>query len=188
FGTHHRSSSSGLVHASNTMRAGPLKIRVTTSSRSDFRSTVVRFFMGTRSLSLRASIDLLLPFQFLDNLVQFIEARGPELAVPLDPCRLLLQSARAEFAGPHAPDLLRGDEPGVFQDTDVLFHAREGHVELLGKLGDRSVCTSELLQNAAPGRVRERGERGIEVGTRILNHVVQYVTHASARCKRRPVN
>jgi hypothetical protein len=42
FGAHHRLISSGLVHASNTMRAGPLKVRVTTSSRSDFRSTVVR--------------------------------------------------------------------------------------------------------------------------------------------------
>src|SRR6266545_3036081 len=40
FGTHHRLNSSGLVHASNTMRAGPLKRRVTTSSRSDFRSTL----------------------------------------------------------------------------------------------------------------------------------------------------
>src|SRR5678816_1288619 len=46
FGTHHRLNSSGLVHASNTRRAGPLMVRVTTSSRSDFRSTVVRFFMG----------------------------------------------------------------------------------------------------------------------------------------------
>src|SRR6202020_1944218 len=63
FGAHHRLSSSGLVHASNRMRAGPLKVRVTTSSRSDFRSTVVRFFMGVGSLSLLASIDLLLPFQ-----------------------------------------------------------------------------------------------------------------------------
>src|SRR5271170_3874903 len=69
FGAHHRLSSLGVVHASNTMRAGPLKIRVTTSSRSDFRSSVVRFFMGVGSLSLLASIDLLLPFQFLDNLV-----------------------------------------------------------------------------------------------------------------------
>src|SRR5918995_6581797 len=67
FGAHHRLNSSGLVHASNTMRAGPLKVRVTTSSRSDFRSTVVRFFIGVASLSLLASIDLLLPFQFLDN-------------------------------------------------------------------------------------------------------------------------
>src|SRR3954466_3166149 len=85
FGTHQRLNSSGLVHASNTMRAGPLTVRVTTSSRSDFRSTVVRFFMGVVSLPLPASIDLLLPFQFLDNLVQRVEACAPELAVSLDP-------------------------------------------------------------------------------------------------------
>src|SRR6202162_5122241 len=82
FGAHHRLISSGLVHASNTMRTGPLKVRVTTSSRSDFRSTVVRFFMGIGSLSLLASIDRLLPFQFLDNLVQLAEACVPELAGP----------------------------------------------------------------------------------------------------------
>src|SRR5262245_20759151 len=107
FGTHQRLNSSGLVHASNTMRAGPLKVRVTTSSRSDFRSTVVRFFTGAGSLSLLASIDLLLPCQFLDNLVQLVEACVPELAVPLDPCRLCLQPAQAKRAGPHAPDLRR---------------------------------------------------------------------------------
>src|SRR5262244_1595820 len=93
FGAHHRLSSSGLVQASNTMRAGPLKVRVMTSSRSDFRSTVVRFFLGVGSLSLLASIDLLLPFQFLDNLVQLVKARFPELVVPLDPCRFFLETA-----------------------------------------------------------------------------------------------
>src|SRR6516164_9478034 len=108
FGAHHRLSSSGLVHASNTMRAGPLKVRVTTSSRSDFRSTVVRFFIGVASLSLLASIDLLLTFQVLDNPVQLVEACLPEPAVPLDPCRLFLQPARAEPAGPHASDFLGG--------------------------------------------------------------------------------
>src|SRR6476660_9364903 len=178
FGTHHCLNSSGLVHASNTRRAGPLKVRVTTSSRSDFRSTVVRFFIGVTSLSLLASIDLLLSFQFLDNLVQLVEACVPELAVPLEPCRLFLQSARAELAGPHAPELLRGDEPGRLQDADVLLDAREGHVELLGKVGDRGVGAPQLLQNAASGGVRERGERGIEAGPRILNHMVQYTTRA----------
>src|SRR5262245_48276854 len=74
FGVHHRLNNSGLVHASNRMRAGALKIRVTTSSRSDFRSAVVRFFIGVASVSLLASIDFLLPFQFLDNLVQLVEA------------------------------------------------------------------------------------------------------------------
>src|SRR5678816_2026495 len=146
FGAHHRLNSAGLVHASNTMRAGPLKVRVTTSSRSDFRSTVVRFFMGVGSLSVLASIDLLLPFQFLNNLVQLVEACVPDLAVPLDPCRLFLQSAPTELAGPHAPDLLRGDEPRLLQDANVLLHARQGHVELLGKVGYRCVCTPELLE------------------------------------------
>src|SRR5215211_6081016 len=97
FGAHHRLNSSGLVHASNTMRAGPLNVRITTSSRSDFRSTVVRFFMAVVSLSLFASIDLLLPFQFLDNLVQLVEACVPDFAVPRDPCRLCLQCAYAEL-------------------------------------------------------------------------------------------
>src|SRR5215468_12607663 len=73
-GAHHRLSSSGWVHATNTIRAGALKVRVTTISRSDFRSAVVRFFTGVGSLSLRASMDLLLAFQFLDNLVQLVEA------------------------------------------------------------------------------------------------------------------
>src|SRR4029079_18104079 len=176
FGTHHCLNSSGLVHASNTMRAGPLMVRVTTSSRSDFRSAAVWVFMGAGSLSLLASIDLLLLFQFFDNLVQLVEACVPELAVPLDPCRLFLQSARAELAGPHAPDLVRGHEPSVLQDADVLLHARQRHVELLGKVRDRSVGTSEPLQNAASGDVREGGERDIEAGPDILNHVVQYMT------------
>jgi hypothetical protein len=80
--------------------------------------------LGAGSLSLLASINLLLPFQFLDNLVQLVEPCIPELSVPLDPCRLLIQSAQAELAGPHAPDLLRGDEPRLLQDADVLLHAR----------------------------------------------------------------
>src|SRR5262249_51548376 len=155
FGAHQRLSSAGRVHASNTMRAGPSKVRVTTSSRSDFRSTVVRFFMGEGSLSRPASIDLLLPFQLRDNPVQIVEARVPELAVPPDPARPLPQCAQAEPAGPHAPALLGGDEPRLLQHADVLLHAREGHVELRGKVGDRSVRTSELLQNAASGGVRE---------------------------------
>src|SRR5580704_1913941 len=134
FGAHHRLSSSGLVQASNTMRAGALKVRVTTSSRSDLRSTVVRPFMGVDSSSLVVSIDLLLSFQLLDNRVQLVEACVPELAVPLDPRRLFLQSAQAELAGSYASDLLCGDEPRLLQDAHVLLHAGEGHAELLGEL------------------------------------------------------
>src|SRR5262245_34029882 len=164
FGTHHCLNSSGLVHASNTRRAGASKIRVTTSSRSDLRSTVVRFVMAVRSPSLLASIDLLLPFHFLDDLVQAVEARVPELAVPFEPCRLLLQPSRAEPAGRHAPDLPRDDEPGLLQDADVLLHAREGHVELPGEVRDRGLGAAALLEDPASRGVRKRGERGVEAG------------------------
>src|SRR5262245_2608543 len=93
FGTHHRWNSSALVHASNTRRAGPSKVRATASSRSDFRSTVVQSFMAASSLPFLPPIDSLLPLQFLDNLFQLVEACSPELTVLLDPCCLLLQSA-----------------------------------------------------------------------------------------------
>src|SRR6516164_11782281 len=69
FGAHHCLNSSGFVHASNTMRAGPLKVRVTTSSRSDVRSTVVRFFMGVGSLPSLAIIGCLLLIELFDELV-----------------------------------------------------------------------------------------------------------------------
>src|SRR5579871_635587 len=62
----------------------------------------------------------------------------------------------------------------------MFLHARKGHVEPLGKGCDRSVRTRELLQNAASGGVRERAERGIEVGWAILNHMVQYSTWVTA--------
>src|SRR5215831_11976267 len=172
FGTHHFLNSSGLDHASNTRRAGASNVRVTTISRSDFLCTVVRFMTG--SLCFLASIRLLLPFQFFDDLVQLAEPRVPELVIPLDPRRHFFQSARADPAGAYAADFFRDDEPGLLEEADVLLHAREGHLELVGKIRDRSVGTPELLQNAASGGVRERGERGIEAGPRILNHMVQY--------------
>src|SRR5205809_932676 len=100
------------------MRAGASKVRVTVSSRSDLRSTVVRFFMGVDSLSLLTFIEFLSPFQLLDNLVELVEARGPELAILLEPCGRFLQSMRADLAGPHATDLLGDDEPGLLQDAD----------------------------------------------------------------------
>jgi hypothetical protein len=62
----------------------------------------------------------------------------------------------------------------------MFLHARKGHVEPLGKGCDRSVRTPELLQNAASGGVRERAERGIEVGLAILSHMVQYTTWVTA--------
>src|SRR5438552_1611542 len=101
-------TSSGLVQASKRMRAGALKVRVTTNSRSDVRSAVVGLIPEPRSLFTFASIDLLLLFHFLDDIVQRLEPCGPELPVSLDPGRLVRQLARAQPAGPHAANLLGG--------------------------------------------------------------------------------
>src|SRR5581483_1651455 len=159
-----RWNNSALVNASNTMRAGPLMVRVTTTSRSDVRSTVVRFFTGPGLLSIFALIAPLLLCQFLDHLVQLVEPFVPELAIPLEPRHRFVQSLRAQAARPHAPDLLGRDEPRLLQNADVFFHARQRHLELLGQLRDRSVASSELLQHATPRGVRERGEGGVQVG------------------------
>jgi hypothetical protein len=48
-------------------------VRVTTSSRSDVRSTAVPVFPAVRSLCLSPSIKRLPLFQFLDDLVQSVE-------------------------------------------------------------------------------------------------------------------
>src|SRR6218665_142434 len=96
------------------MRGEALNVRFTTSSRPDVRTTLV-LSPAAVQVSLFASIALFLLFEFFDNLVQFVEARVPELAVSLDPSHLFLQSAHAESAGAHAPDFLRRDEPGLFQ-------------------------------------------------------------------------
>src|SRR3954451_18818170 len=68
-GTHHRLNSSGLVHASNTMRAGPLNVRVVTSSRSDVRSTVVPVLHGGRL-----------------TLSSCVHRPSPSASVPRQPC------------------------------------------------------------------------------------------------------
>jgi hypothetical protein len=72
-GVHHRWNRSGLLQASNTRRAGAPTVRVTTSSRSEVRSTVVPAFPAAGSLCLPASIERLPLFQFLDNLIQRVE-------------------------------------------------------------------------------------------------------------------
>ena len=53
-------------------------------------------------------------------------------------------------------------------------------VRVMSNVSARSVIEAsaarELVEDAAPGGVGEGGERGVEVGRMILNHVVQYTT------------
>src|SRR5206468_817804 len=52
---------------------------------------------------------------------------------------------------------LRSDEPGPLQDSDVLLHAREGHVELLGKVGDRRVALAMCADGNTLCSIATRG-------------------------------
>src|SRR5262249_10082861 len=105
----------------------------------------------------------------------------------LDPLGLGLQAGLTQSACPHASPLLCGDEPGLLQDADVLLHAGQCHLELLGEARDRRFRPPELLDHAAAGSVGKRCERKIEIRSLILNHVVQYKANVrvSARSKGR---
>src|SRR5262245_19708997 len=153
FGTHHRLNRTALVHASNTMCAGALNVRVTTISRSDVRSTVVRLFMGVGSLSL-ASIDLLLPFQFLDNLVQLVEACVPELAIPLDPAVsssnrrgpiLLAEKFRMTLTG-------MKKHVGVLEQAGLVTTEKVGRVRTCGRQHSRSRVPPSAAAAVRPTR------------------------------------
>src|SRR3569623_173569 len=161
FGVHHFMMSSGVVQASKTRRAGPSKVRVTTTSRSERRSVVVTAPCPCSVVSF-ASIGLFLLLELFNDFVQFREACRPHVAVAFDPDRFLFEATATEAAGANSPDLLGDDQARLLEDADVLLHACEGHVEPFGKLGDRCVGTAKLLEHAATRYVGEGRERGIE--------------------------
>ncbi|MEQ1516301.1 MAG: hypothetical protein ABL931_07420 [Usitatibacteraceae bacterium] len=98
----------------------------------------------------------------------------------LDPSGLFRHSKQAERAGSHTPDLLRRDKTCLFQDADVLFHARKGHAEFIGKIRNRRIASPELFQNTASGCIRQRAKRSIKAIITKLNHIVQCMVHSSA--------
>src|SRR5690349_213737 len=108
--------------------------------------------------------------------------KGPEpvqpgfqhLLILFDPRRLILQTARAQLAGPYSALFRSRDEPRPFQHLHVLLDPRQGHVECQGELGDRDVPLAQALENPPTGRVGDRSESSIE-SCRILNHMVQYI-------------
>ncbi len=92
--------------------------------------------------------------------------RQSQPAVPLAyPCRFFLQSAPGRACRSARRRLSSVvTSPACSRNANVLLHAREGHVAIFRQdVRDRSVRTSELLQDAASGGVGERSERGIEV-------------------------
>src|SRR6476620_5896398 len=92
-GAHQRISSSGVVQALKTRWTGPLKVRVTTNSRSEVRSVVVPSLILAGLFASFVSIGFLLLFEFFDDRVERVETFGPVLAIALDPGCLVSQGA-----------------------------------------------------------------------------------------------
>jgi len=99
----------------------------------------------------------------LEERADAVELGFEHLVVLRDPGGFGGEPSRAERAGPDASDLLRPHQPRLLEQLHVLLHAGEGHVELLGQLGDRRLSAPQSLEDPAPRPVGDRGEYGIEV-------------------------
>ena len=75
-----------------------------------------------------------------------------------------LQRPRIEAAEMRAPAHLALDQPGAFQDLDVLRGRRERDGEGLRELADGSLAGREFEKHAPARGVAERVEDGSELG------------------------
>jgi hypothetical protein len=65
-------------------------------------------------------------------------------------------------------------EAGGFENAQMLGDGGEGEGERLGELGDGGFALGETGENGAAGGIGKGGERGVERGIGIVNHMVYY--------------
>src|SRR5262245_12205171 len=143
---YHRVSSGGWVNASKTSRAGAVKDRVSTISRS----------VGIVTVS--SVIALHLRQQRVEALVALLPVQ-PKV---LQPRGDLLQGLWREPARAALLVATAGDEPGPLQDLEVLGDGGLAHLERGRQFGDRRVAGRQAGEDRAPGRIGEREERRVE--------------------------
>ncbi len=100
--------------------------------------------------------------------------RLPEPAVPLDPAGGVPHGARDQPATADAAVFGVRDQARPREHPQVLVNAGEGHRERPRQLGDRGLARGKPGEDRPAGRVRERGEGGVERALVMLNHVVKY--------------
>jgi hypothetical protein len=81
-----------------------------------------------------------------------------------------------------APSLGALDHAGSRQHVEMLDHRRQRHVERSGDLRHRQLAVvCEPVEDRAPRRVSQRGERTIELDIAKVNHIVKYLSALSGR-------
>jgi hypothetical protein len=109
----------------------------------------------------------------LQKRVQAVEARVPEFFVALQPIHRSFQRTALELTAHHAAGLAAHDEPGIFQNTEMLDESRQRHRERLRELADRTFAALELREHSTARGIGEGTENGVEPAGRIVNHKVK---------------
>src|SRR5438128_1291895 len=122
-GPHHCARCSGLVHAVHTSSRGASSTRVAMIDRGSC----------SRSTLFLALTLLLLGLQYLQIILQPIEAFLPQPAVALEPVVDVLEGVRLDAAGPPLRLAASRDEAGTLQHLEVLGTGWEAHLEGLGQ-------------------------------------------------------
>jgi hypothetical protein len=102
-----------------------------------------------------------------------IQLLAPELLVTRHPGRGLFHRRRGKLAADHSALLGPRNQPCILEHLQVFHESGQRHLVRSGKLADREVAVvGERLENVPPRPVGERGEEGVQVVVRILNHQV----------------
>src|SRR6267143_3666892 len=112
---------------------------------------------------------------------QSVELRLPKSAIPVDPARDVLHRARDQATAADAPLLRVRHQARALEHAQMLVDAGKGHAKRARELRDRRFARAGQPGENRPARgVGESGERGVERGIIILNHMVKYrpVTHS----------
>ena len=119
-----------------------------------FLSVVSRWWGWCRGLSCRRFSGEV----GLEDLAQPVEPALPGGALAGEPVRGQLEADRLEPAGAGAAHLLGADQPARLEDSQVLDHGREGHVQRPGQLAHRGRAGAEAFDQVAAGGIAQGPE------------------------------
>ena len=106
---------------------------------------------------------------------QIVQARGPELAVLLDPGVDGAQRFRIELIYTMAAFPVLANQVSTAQQTQVLRDCRAGNGESAGDLSRGLRATAQEIENGSAGRIGEGLEGGFAMpGRRICNRTVTH--------------
>jgi len=107
---------------------------------------------------------------------QGVELGFPEAAIGLDPGGGILHRLRRQAAAVDAAVDFAAEQPGGFEDAQVLGDGGERNVEGRCEFGDGGFAEGQAHEDSAAGGISEgpegRVEGSIGGGRRIVNHMV----------------